>query len=524
MQYRLTLLLIVISLLTSSLPQSAFAAPSARVPRDPVLLVTSPSRNLVIQKSSQDATLVEGFSRNEIRKFLMLAHGPESTNLRYQVGSSFLGQMGDNRLRFTNAPFSDPLTYEQQNAYYGKQSQTLWKCVRYRVVDAGMRGLRFPARQVGCTIERVDTNTAVASGGLCYFGIDFESSFTVAYEMNPQCIHREYLEREQISPTDFFVFAGYYIAGDATGSSMDLTPLDAGRVHLSIEPWKENIALSAEMGDSEPLWPAEVGFDAHLGEIKLMTNSQGMPSIETPLLIRNRCEAICRDSTCPSRCNFSAAVGAFMQVEELGHTTPMLLDAWYAGGVAPPNWEGFMPTQRAFTYPLFRVGGRYRVSADLSYPDTYYRIFRENFSQILIDLASYNDSLDSVGLGTLPTLTPIKPLSNAGTVLPVIPALSGLGQGGGGMNSLWGPLEALNNMISYSNWPPYYEKYCAGSKCVPVLDGTAKLKLTVEFTIVGFSSDNSAILTDFVVTRDSNIFGSYARRVGALPSAAYVLE
>ena len=263
---------------------NATAKPQAIAPKEPILLVAAPERQLLLRKTTADLVLISNFEREDVRRFFMLATGPESADVRFNFGSSFLGELGDNRLRITNAPYANLQTYEERAAIYKKQSETLWQCVRYVVKDSGPRGIRAPQNQIGCHFSQPDSETIVASGGLCFFEIGLGSSFSVSYELNPSCAQREFLESRSINPTDFFVFSGYYVAEDASGTSMNINPISQSRLHLSVEPWGNALPLSADFGSNYPRWPAAFGYDIHAGPVKLFNNPDGQQLLELPLL------------------------------------------------------------------------------------------------------------------------------------------------------------------------------------------------------------------------------------------------
>ena len=315
---------------------SAAAKPQAVVHNEPILLVAAPERNLLLKKSTSDLVSISGFDRQDVRRFFMLATGPEAADARYNFGSSFFGELGDNRLRIIDAPYSNLQTQEERAANYKKQSETLWQCVRYVVQDTGPRGILPAPDQKGCKISRLDSETVVASGGLCFFEIGLGSSFRVSYELNQDCVKQEYLERNSVAPTDFFVFSGYYVASDATGTSLNLDAISQSRLHLNIEPWKNTIPLSADFGRDHPRWPAAFGHDLHVGPLKLFNNSDGKQLLEVPLLANNRCPETCTNGSCASMCNFSAAVGGQSQLARvLPNGKLQSLDSWFSGGSSP---------------------------------------------------------------------------------------------------------------------------------------------------------------------------------------------
>ncbi len=498
----------------------AAAKPQATTPKEPILLVVAPERQLLLRRTTADVISLSKFEREHVRRFFMLATGPESADVRYNFGSSFFGELGDNQLRITNAPYSNLQTYEDRAAVYKKQSETLWQCVRYVVKDLGPRGIRLPKDQKGCRFSQPDSETVVASSGLCFFEIDLGSTFTVSYELNPNCLQRDFLEQHKISPTDFFVFSGYYIAEDASGSSMNIDPIAQSRLHLSVEPWNKTIPLSADFGPDFPRWSASFGYDVHAGPIKLFNNSDGQQLLEVPLLTNNRCPDTCVNNACASICNFSVALGTQSQIARITPSGKLqTLDSWFTGATIPAQWEGFLPAQRTFPTPLLKAGERYRISMDLSYPDAYFRLFRDGFKEFALQVDAYAAGSDITGtFQPLPTLSPLRSLDGK---LANFPTLTELPRWGSFVRSL-SPLEAMKRLLTLGDWPPYYEKACLAGKCGAASTKETALTLQVDFTVFDSQDGQPATLGNFVVRRYSKLGTSYETSVEKLPDVEFV--
>lgn len=501
-------------------PGTSWAKPQAVVPNVPILLVAAPERELLLKRSTADLVSISGFDRQDVRRFFMLATGPEAADVRYNFGSSFFGELGDNRLRLVNAPYSTLQTHEERASLYKRQSETVWQCVRYVVQDTGPRGIIPAPAQKGCTITRLDSETVVASGGLCFFEIGLESSFRVSYELNSDCVKQEYLEKNSIAPTDFFVFSGYYVASDASGTSLNLDAISQSRLHLSIEPWKNTIPLSADFGRDHPRWPAAYGHALHAGPVKLFNNSDGKQLLEVPLLANNRCPETCNHGSCASVCNFSAAVGGHSQIARILPNGKLeTLDSWFSGNMIPAMWEGILPAQHVLSMPYVKTGERYRITTDLTYTDAYFRLFKEGFKTFRIQLEDFAAGMDTAGtISSLPILSPLSPVDGIPGTFPTLPKLPGFGR----LLQTLSPLDALQKLLLIPEWPPYYEKSCHEGSCVKASSKDSQLSLEVEFTVLESMPGQQAMLGDFVVRRKTKHGKSYDTPVDKLPDTEFV--
>jgi hypothetical protein len=488
-RYYMAIFLALVTLCSAT----SFAA-RVEVPKEPFNLTTAPGRGLKIRNVPTEALIVNGFKRGEVRKHLMLAHGPEFINAKFQTVSSFLGTLGNDYCEVKNSPIKNPQTFEQKADYYKMQSDVLRKCLRYQVTELGPRPIRYQRKQPDCKIEQV-------------------------HELNPKCGDAEYLSWNKIEPMDYFIFSGLYIAGDASGHSMDLSPLDAARIRLTVEPWGNPFPMSIPYPYATS-WPVKLSSDYHMGNIKIFNsnNDNEAPVVDASLLVSNNCEKDCNRGNCASVCDFTTVTGAEMKLYELPKgKDPQFIDLWYAGGIVPAKWEGLLPTSRQLQYNAFVPGRRYRLEADLSYPDMYYRLFKKGFEQLLVDLSSFKAGYSlNGGSRDLPVLTPISAIKPSKMRIPVLKPYTGLGSGGG-LASIWTSLDTMNAHFHMVGWPPYYEEFSWDNITRKILDGSNTTKVSVEFTIDSMNRGEEVVLSDITVTRKSNVLRNYRHRQQKLP-------
>jgi hypothetical protein len=450
-----------------------------------------------------------GFPAEDFNRWLTLANGPEFVNLLGGRSAAFTGKLNPDRCNVVDVPLPMALkTWDEKLDFYQLQTRQLNSCVQFRIRDAA--GISPATEHPACEIETVNHEEVIARGGLCYFRINPNSSFTVRYEINPACTDKSNFGQLELQPLDIFAYSGYYISGDASGRSTLLKPLGSGALRFTIEASDEQTPLSVDMGEGSPRWPDQAFPEVHIAEFDL--NSKGSEAkLLTRLFFRNSCAT--GDDT---PCRYAVPIGVQYTIRELlPDGREQMLDQWYAGGVAPASWEGFFQAERDVTSYQFKEGARYRIEADLTYLSIYHRLFREGFKNILIQR----------GLWTIDPnapLLPLKPVANmpvldtlkANGTLPVIHPLAA-----GGGSDLQLELNLMRALLRGVDWPPYYSEMCGTEVCAKANSGQARLKVGVDFTLEKFEEGN-AKASNYRIWRESSYADTYDFNPSTLIKAA----
>jgi hypothetical protein len=437
-----------------------------------------------------------GFSNDDAGSWLTLATGPEFVNLLGGHSTAFTGQLNQDNCSVGETPFPMTLqTWDTKLDFYRLQTRQLNRCVQFRIKDVA--GLNPASVQPACTVTTLSDTEAVANGGLCYFRINPNSSFTIQYEVSPECTDANLFADLELKPLDIFAYSGFYMSGDASGRSTLLKPLGSAALRFSIEAPSKDVALSVNMGEGSPRWPMVAFPDVHMSELEIQ-NKGSESKMLTRLFIKNSC-----DDANESACRSSLPIGVQYTLKEILPTGRLrTLDQWYAGGVSPAFWEGFFPSQRDITNFQFKEGSRYRLEADLTYLSIYHRLFKEGFKSFLIQRGLWTIDpnaplLPIPPVSRMPGLDTLKPNSPLPVVDPLAP---------GGGNDFQLELNQMRALLKGVDWPPYYEEMCGDDGCSKANSGEAKLKVGIDFTLEGFE-DGIGKTKDYRVWRQS----SYAR-------------
>lgn len=361
-----------------------------------------------------------GFNDDDAGSWFTLATGPEFVNLLGGHSAAFTGQLNPDNCSVGETPFPVTLqTWDNKLDFYRLQTRQLNRCVQFRIKD--MAGLNPASVQPACSVTTLSDTEAVANGGLCYFRINPNSSFTVQYEVSPECTDENLFSSLELQPLDIFAYSGFYMSGDASGRSTSLRALGSAALRFSIEAPSRDVALSVNMGEGSPRWPVVAFPDVHMSELIIQKNSDESRMV-TRLFIKNSC-----DDANESACRFSLPIGVQYTLKEILPTGSLrTLDQWYAGGVSPAFWEGFFPSQRDVKNFQFKEGSRYRLEADLTYLSIYHRLFKEGFKNFLIQQGVWTIDPDAPLLPIPPIarmlgLDALKPNSPLPVVSPLVP-------------------------------------------------------------------------------------------------------
>jgi hypothetical protein len=512
---RVVLILIAMLSVNTFLPLAV--ASSVQVEKQ-INLMVSDSRQKNSAYGASNTATVSGFKRSDSGKYLMIGLGPESISAVYSTAVSYTGKFPDDMCKLEGGPLGVGLrsTDLKRSAFF-RQLILQEHCIRIMVRDAGASTLSLPAVQPNCIVERVDQSTVLASGGYCYFPVSPGSDFEVQFGLNPLCSSPQFLEQHAIDAQDIFLGAGFFLAGDASGYSTDLESIGFTRMRLTLEPSGKIFPVSMDDGSSTPLWPLRLSADVHMGDLRVLppppAAEDNAPVIDSSLLVRNICPSRCRLGICESECDFAAAAGAQMELYSLDRTgKERLLDIWYAGGVAPAQWEGMIPSSYKLSNGALKFGERYRLVANFDYPGIYYQLLSGGFQQNLINLKVFSDASLASGR-PLPTLGD---MSASRSRMPGLPQVGGLPALGA--SDLGAPfqtaLDTLKNMFNVPNWPPYYEEFCFGERgCLSLRSGSARTRVGIDFDYSGLDVNGEGSLRDIILWRKSEVLGDYQQRM-----------
>lgn len=469
--------------------------------------------NSIIQELPYSSVI--NCSQTAIRnKFLMIGFGPEvlevSDSLR---GSSFNGDFRNSGCRINHSTLKSPITFENKKSIFQKRLKYLNQCVQIQVSDFSKKPISYPANQKGCQVTQVAPHQVLFSGGYCFFKPNLDSEYNVQVRIKEQCLKREEFESNKLDLLDFYNSLNFYIAGDASGKSEDLTAIGASTVRLSVNPINEIVKESDDFGVMRPTFPSQwIVSDINLGKIQIGTrDNHGF--IRSSLLVDNNCKESCLRGVCSSPCHyFTPFVGEFVISEwskKKGKYEEMA--RWFDGGVAPGKWQGLIEGEGfELQTSQFTAGNKYKLDVSFEDPKMSFGYMKGQIkNRIGLIHRRYTPIRREGAIDEIPVVRELGELDN----IPVLPVIGGIDF----TRPLNGLLETRRRFINLFNshfWPPMYESACDVNLKNCTNNFSNLVNLSATFTLESIPDDvNNFAITNLEIERKSKFLNSYKIKI-----------
>ncbi|QDK37259.1 hypothetical protein [Bdellovibrio sp. NC01] len=448
-------------------------------------------------------------------KYLMFSLGVRRPTLNSDVADvSFDGQLIDTKCSVANSFLKDQPDYQERAQVIDKQYKALRACTFLQIYDLDNKPIDFTPSQDHCQISRQQNGTLKMEGDYCFLRIRPNNRFAVTTIIKDECRNAAYMSAHGIEPQDIEASLNAYVVGDASGISTDVDPIGATKTRIYIAPHSKLLKLSEDFGAETPRFPTEFNADVHMGELKIRGANETF-TVDMSLLVDNRSKKSCYNGMCASPSDFDVPVVGEVELSEVRRDgTLNYMDSWWHAGLANPRWMGLMKSgPHILNETELKPGMRYHMTVTFVDPLEDFTLFTKDIQQMVIDLKTLQ------GTAGLDVITPLASLGNlTGLVgLDNLPSMSSPNMD----TEMERILKTLEKLGKDRNWPSYFDDICNSSRASCVKAGKSKFysKLSVEFTI-GELDPNEGIWTlkDYVVKRESPVFGNYTTRPEALPT------
>lgn len=464
-------------------------------------------------------------------QWLTIKTGPQVVGINSQLGYEIRDTFLDDYSVIKNAPF-ERSSYEDRLAFFLEERKFTQTCVLVEIEEKGPAPLTQPPKQIGCTVEKINSQKAQFTGPICYFKNTPASSFKISYFFNPKCSDKKFLVENKINPHDVRAVSGLLMSANASGDA-DVEDITERQIRLTLEPSPTLLPLASNFGQDTIKWANEVAYDVHMGRVTLSEKNVyddrvkkfrfDSQMLDMSFLVNNQCkQQVCEDGLCTSLCDRVVPVGASIKVtrKPVGSNRTEFVDQWYSGFVALGRWQGFTPAAiRTYQHKAYKPGMVYRIESDLSFIDNYYRLGVDGFKSFILELPSQFPGI--VGRDPLPGLNPFPAFVFRIPPFPNLPGIPGdIDPKYDPMQAFWEQLSANAAFFGQTDWPPYLARYCDQDTgtCQKLYNGQAKNSFWMEFEIEKFNDlTNKFDLKNVKWGRNSNVFPSYERE-GAFPS------
>ncbi len=453
------------------------------------------------------------------KKFLMIALGPEVTGItdRHR-GASYNGIYTDDGCTIENNPLRNIQPFEEKKANFDKHFLYVTKCIDVLVEHWGSAPLKYPEKQPGCQVRKLTQQSAIFNGGYCYFQPGFDSQYSVKVLVNKQCTNEKFLNDLGLGSMDIKALLNFYVAGDPSGTSLDLKAVDSTELRISVNPTGKTYPVSDDYGILNPTWPAIwVVPDVSPGPLQIMSSSNRYDVLNLPLIVDNRCKDICVGGECSSPCDFASPVAAEFNLYEIGKSRKEFLQNWYDGGIAPAKWQGIIEGSGVEIPKGILVAGRtYEIDVKFTDPHMDFIMLKKQYKTLL---GNFNMEIGHIhkkggNIGTIPEI----PVAIGNANVPVIRPIVEL--------SFEQPLDAVSYAVktfeaylNYRLWPPFMEKICNSDYTHCTELGGDIINLKIRFKMGDIDSDARFYgISDIEVERKSSIVDSYTKKVSVQPN------
>ncbi|WP_413560318.1 hypothetical protein [Bdellovibrio sp. HCB209] len=444
--------------------------------------------------------------KEDVGRYLMISLGATQWSSSSDVKDTFIFDNYQPEVcSMQNSKVVASYNPQRTKANFSRQYKFLRSCFDLRVVDLGSAPIIAKENQEFCKIERTSDGALILKGDMCFLKIRSQSQFAIQPVLNKRCTDADYLNSLGVQAQDIYANINILTTGDDTGYSTDVENIGSRPMHINITPNSSLLNLSENFGTGVPRFTTSYNINSDWGDLKIRTDFKEKTEFNLSFFVSNMVDEKCAGSACASSSNFTQPFVGQVELFKLRRGgSPQLVEEWWDGGLVPPNWQGFVKGIK-YRVPdtVVESGGRYRMIATFQDPTDDYAIFLNGLRQMLMRM--YDIEGSTVGIDTLPALSTL-------STLGAIPGFGGTRVLNSNNQSvdLAETIKGLEEIISSTVWPPYYESICDGSKCVKFGKRKFHQRLVLEFTVKKPEYEGEDLeLRDIQMQKISPVFDSY---------------
>jgi hypothetical protein len=343
------------------------------------------------------------------------------------------------------------------------------------------------------------------NGGFCFIKPKDDSHLELSFLIKEKCRNYKGIRELQLTALDLKTILNFYIAGDATGSSIDLTSIETFPLRFTIAPDDKILNLSDDFGSFSPQFSSafEVA-DIHLGIPDIhIENSTGI-RLRPVFWIDHNCKKRCTNNYCQSLCDYAQPFsGNFTLTELNGNVEGDEIANWKDGVVAGAQFQGelLFPGIDLESSSL-ESGKVYRLKIVMTDPKFDFDEFKEGLFSKIGNLKPLPGRLNSGMIPDIPVHQTLHEISRT----PIIGVLPDINFGFSISNSFERLQNTFSSFFNYKAWPPYYEKICGEKEC-SVINQKPYLTMSLDFKI---NLNDKNDLIPLKQTRLSKYISSYS--------------
>ena len=424
---------------------------------------------------------------------------------------SLTDKFKNDHCKIKNNPFPVEQIYNEKLAVFEKQYQLLRSCTFYDIVEIDDHEMMLPESQPAAKVEILGKNHIRVEGDFVYIKVNANNRFAIGIGLKKECTRASTIKTLGLEPGDLQALLNTYLAGDASGNTIDLTPIGSTRVRLALTSGSELMNVSAlEEPNETPSWPTTFKTAVEFGSLSIKPENDARAKVDFTPLVDNLGVKKCKAGICSSENSFQAPIAGLVEITDLSGYRKKVIDSWYFGASAPGQYQGFLESVSKYLDPgLIAVGKHYKIEMTMVDPYEDFLLFRSGVSQMMIDLSNLGSvaGLDVIqAFGGIAGITGMKSITGLG-------GMAGPDAG----QIIQSAMNDLNDFKGPQDWPPYYEKTCLDKSNVCYSRGQEKFlkKIGADFTVGELRDDQSYQLENMHIYSVDPVNGYQERKSSA---------
>lgn len=422
------------------------------------------------------------------KKYLMLATGVQNLEFSNRIEMyDFNNDYRDSGCFISSTFFKRNQTFEERKKNLNKKWNTINSCLNFELLETKEDILEVPPDQPGCKPQRLGPKKISFNGGFCFIKPKRNSEILVSISLNKLCQNQVDLQSLNIASFDLQTLLNFYIAGDPSGTSIDLTSIDSFPVRFSITPDKSLLNISDDFGLFSPQFPASFELsDLYLGIPEIQLAKSGRWRVRPTFWTDHECMRNCRDNFCQSACDYARALSGNFELISHKNSKKEIIAAWFDGSVLPPFFQGEIITSGfEIEKENLLTDTLYELKLVMIDPKFDFDEFKSSFISKIPPHPTLSSRITSTGIPEIP-LTGSVPET---TAVPLITRLPQLNFSYSPSQAFQQVLRTFSSYLNHTSWPPYFDKICYENKCRKILD-TPYLEMSLYFKLLSLSEED----------------------------------
>lgn len=451
-----------------------------------------------------------------LNKYLMVAFGPQNQELSDRVQTyDIANNYNDSGCQIQNNPFKETLDYRMRKKYLDEKWHAIKNCYEIVVTEENSSPIDTPEKQPGCKSTLRDKNELVFNGGYCFIKPKVDSSYLINFNIKEACLDYGGLKKLNISVFDFQSVLNFYTAGDATGSSLELTSIKSYPLRFNVSPNPNILSSSEQNRIKSPEYPSFFFLpDTHLGIPELKISKPKSVNLRVPLWVDNNCSKICVNDFCQGLCDYNQPIVGEIQFFEIYKNKIIDLEtSWYQGGIVLPHYQGEISgTGIEIPKEIFEIGKSYRIIMNFNDP----KFDFENYKKYLKPLIKkFNLDFKPINSSSIPQIPLLRPIES-NQEIPVMDGIAELNFSNRLSDKFDVTVNQFSNLFDYKFWPPFYEGICHKKICKKIQN--KYLTLILDFKINSFLEKERKYGIEVLrLKRESKFLSDYEKVAPKMP-------